>query len=170
MTEKTLPELQAEIDRLRLHSNDLLAERKAERASREAAESALAAVTIERDGLITKLDDVTLSQPVLRALEGVVAMQPATGRKLLEDAGIRFAVGKSGIAAAFDGDDEIPLPDLYAHLSKKCETTEGMSTFGWIVRSSGASGCGAVGGGSPGASHPATKPATPAPVQSFGLR
>ena len=145
----TIEELQAEITRLKAHADDLLTERKAEKKRREEAETALQTLTNERDGLLSKLDDLTLTGPVLRALERVTVAPPIHGRKLLEDAGIKFAIGKDGIAVAIEGEDEIPLPDLYQHLSKKCDTPEGMAAFGWIIRSSGASGGGAVGGGGP---------------------
>ncbi|MBI4740859.1 MAG: hypothetical protein HY777_04740 [Betaproteobacteria bacterium] len=170
MTEKTIPELQAELERLRLHANDVLAERKSEKQRREDAENAVATLTAERDSLIARIDDLTLSGPVLRALESVTAAPPAQGRKLLEDAGIKFAIGKSGNAVARDGDEEIALSDLHRHLSKKCESADGMSAFGWIIRSSGVSGSGAIGGASPGYSHPAQKPASPTLVQNLGFR
>lgn len=148
MAEKTIIELQTEIDRLRGHSEDLLNERKAEKKRREEAEAALQTLTNAHGELVAKLDDLTLTGPVLRALEGVTAAPAQQGRKLLEDAGITFAVGKSGIASAMDGEEEIALPDLYRHLSKKCETPEGLAAFGWILRSSGTTGGGALGGGS----------------------
>ncbi len=169
MTEKTIIELQAEIDRLRLHSGDLLTERKTEKQRRDEAESALAALTIERDGLLTRLDDVTLTGPVERALERVTAAPPKQGRRLLEEAGIQFKIGAHGDAVAVDGELEIPLPDLYRHLNKKCDTSEGLTQFGWILRSSGITGGGAIGGS--GAIQPASNPVpTQAPAQSFGLR
>lgn len=149
MTDKvTIESLQAEILRIKSHGEDLLSERKAEKQRREAAESALQALTDEHHGLIAKLDDLTLAGPVLRALEDVTSAPPKHGRRLLEDAGITFAIGKAGIATAIDGEDEIALPDLYQHLRKKCDTPEGMAAFGWIIR-----GCGASGGGAPGGSR-----------------
>ena len=147
MAEKTIIELQTEIDRLRGHSEDLLNERKAEKKRREEAETALQTLTSAHGELVAKLDDVTLSGPVLRALEDVTSAPPKHGRRLLEDAGITFAIGKAGIATAIDGEDEIALPDLYQHLRKKCDTPEGMAAFGWIIRGCCASGGGAPGGG-----------------------
>ena len=97
MTEKTIADMQAEIDRLKAHAEDLLTERKAEKQRREAAETALQTLTIEHDGVLAKLDDLTLSGPVLRALESVTAAPPMQGRKLLEDTGIKFAIGKQGV-------------------------------------------------------------------------
>lgn len=146
--EVSIESLQAEILRIKSHGEDLLSERKAEKQRREAAEASLQTLTEAHDGLIAKLDDLTLAGPVLRALEGVTAAPAQQGRKLLESAGITFSVGKSGIASAMDGEDEIALPDLYQHLRKKCDTPEGMAAFGWILRGSGASGGGAPGGGS----------------------
>ena len=171
MTKKTIADMQAEIDRLKAHAEDLLTERKAEKQRREAAETALQTLTIEHDGVLAKLDDLTLSGPVLRALERVTAAPPMQGRKLLEDTGIKFAIGKQGSAVAIDGEDEIPLPDLYAHLSKKCDATpEGLSALGWILRSSGASGSGAKGGGKP-SFLPETPKLEPKKVASpLGLR
>lgn len=170
-TEVTIESLQAEIARLKTHADDLLAERKAEKQRREAAESTLEALTNERDSLAARVDDLTLTGPVLRALEDVVAMPPVQGRKLLEDAGIKFAIGKQGIAVAVDGEDEIPLPDLYRHLSEKCRTPEGMAALGWIVRSSGASGSGAIGGVTSGYyTQPTPNAAPQTPVQNLGLR
>lgn len=170
MTEPTIESLQAEVTRLKAHADDLLAERKAEKQRRETAENALAALQTAHDGLAAKLDDLTLTGPVLRALESVTAAPPAQGRKLLEDAGIKFAIGKEGTAIAVDGEAEIPLPDLYAHLSKRCETPEGMAAFGWIVRSSGASGGGAVGGGARGTSLHRKEPKEIKPAPQLGLR
>lgn len=167
---QTIESLTAEVARLKAHAEDLLAERKAEKQRREAAENTLATVTVERDSLIARIDDLTLSGPVLRALESVTAAPPAQGRKLLEDVDIKFAIGKEGTAVALDGKAEIPLPDLFAHLTKKCETPEGMTKFGWIVRSSGASGGGALGSSKPGHTQPAPKPVAQASVQNLGLR
>lgn len=147
--EVTIESLQTEITRLKAHADDLLAERKAEKKRREDAETALQTVTGERDGLLSRLDDLTLSGPVLRALEGVTAAPPIQGRKLLEDAGVKFVIGQQGTAVALDGEEEISLSDLHGHLSKKCQTPEGMAAFGWIIRGSGASGSGAPGGGIP---------------------
>lgn len=168
--EVTIESLQAEIARLKTHADDLLAERKAEKQRREAAESTLAAVTGERDSLNARMDDLTLSGPVLRALESVTAAPPIQGRKLLEDAGIKFVVGKEGTAVALDGEAEIPLPDLHRHLSKKCDTPDGMAAFGWIVRGSGASGGGASGGSGSFAGSTPQKKAPQTPVQPLGLR
>lgn len=170
MSESTIESLQAEVTRLKAHADDLLAERKAEKTRRETAENALAALQTAHDGLVTKLDDLTLTGPVLRALESVTAAPPAQGRKLLEDAGIKFLIGKEGTAVALDGETEIPLPDLYAHLSKRCETPEGMAAFGWIVRSSGASGGGAVGGATPGTSSHRKEPKEIKAAPQLGLR
>lgn len=170
MTEKTITELQAEIDRLKAHGEDLLAERKAEKKRREDAEAALQTITGERDGLVSRLDDLTLTGPVLRALERVTVAPPVHGRKLLEDAGIKFAIGKQGSAVAIDGEDEIPLPDLYQHLSRKCNTPEGLDAFGWILRASGITG-----GGSK-TSSPVSRYTEPQPknddgvVKGLGLR
>lgn len=170
MTEPTIESLQAEVTRLKAHADDLLAERKAEKQRREAAETALATLQTAHDGLVTKLDDLTLTGPVLRALEGVTAAPPAQGRKLLEDAGITFAIGKEGTAVALDGDAEIPLPDLHHHLIRKCDTPEGMAAFGYFVRGNGASGSGAMGGaGYPTSTrHKEQKEIKPAP--QLGLR
>lgn len=168
----TIESLQAEVTRLKAHADDLLVERRAEKQRREAAENTLATLQMAHDGLVVKLDDLTLAGPVLRALEGVTAAPPAQGRKLLEEAGIAFVIGKEGTAVAMDGDVEIPLPDLHAHLSKKCGTPEGMASLGWIVRAHPASGGGAVGGGTPDYSNPSRKPAAPAakPAAPLGLR
>ena len=170
MTEPTIESLQAEVTRLKAHADDLLAERKAEKQRREAAETALATLQTAHDGLVTKLDDLTLTGPVLRALERVTAAPPAQGRKLLEDAGIKFVTGKEGTAVALDGEAEIPLPDLHRHLLRKCDTDEGMAAFGWIIRSSGASGGGAMGG----AGHPPStrtkEPKEIKPAPQLGLR
>ena len=171
MTEKTIAELQAEIDRLKAHSEDLLAERKAEKKRREEAESTLQTLTGERDGLLSRLDSLTLTGPVLRALESVTVAPPIHGRKLLEDAGIKFVIGKDGIATALDGEGEIPLLDLYQHLNKKCNTPEGMAAFGWILRSSGASGTGSKPSTTTTFQHPASQPKNDdGVVKGLGLR
>lgn len=169
--EVTIESLQAEIARLKTHADDLLAERKAEKQRREAAESTLEALTNERDSLAARVDDLSLTGPVLRALESVTACPPIQGRKLLEEAGIKFAIGKEGTAVAIDGEAEIPLPDLRQHLSKKCETPEGMAALGWFIRGSGASGSGAKGGATPGYyTQPTPNAASQTPVQNLGLR
>ena len=170
MTEKTIADMQAEIDRLKAHAEDLLTERKAEKQRREAAETALQTLTIEHDGVLAKLDDLTLSGPVLRALESVTAAPPMQGRKLLEDTGIKFAIGKQGNAVAIDGEDEIPLLDLHRHLLKKCDTPEGLAALGWILRSSGASGSGAKGGGNPSFLQVTPKTEQKKVAPSLGLR
>lgn len=166
----TIESLQAEITRLKTHAEDLMTERKAEKKRREDAETAMQTLTSERDGLLSQVDDLPLSGPVLRALEGVTAAPAIQGRKLLEDAGIKFAIGKQGNAVAIDGEDEILLSDLHQHLSKKCDTPEGMTAFGWIVRSSGASGSGATGGGNPTFRPITPKTEKPNIAPALGLR
>lgn len=168
----TIENLQSEITRLKSHADDLLAERRAEKQRREAAESALETITNERDNLVARVNDLTLSGPVLRALESVTACPPIQGKRLLEEAGIKFAIGKQGIAVAIDGETEIPLPDLYQHLSGKCNKPEGLAALGWIIRSSGASGSGASPGcGSRSSYTQSTPEATPQThVQNLGLR
>lgn len=142
MAEVTLESLQAEITRLKAHSEDLLAERKAEKKRREDAENALQTLTIERGELLSKLDDLTLTGPVLRALESVTNAPPIKGRKLLEDAGIQFVIGKQGNAVAMDGEDEIPLPDFKQYMLRKCNDPAHLATFGWMLRASGVTGGG----------------------------
>lgn len=167
----TIEELQAEVARLKEHAEDLLAERKAEKKRREDAEAQLATLTAERDTLAGQVDGLTLSGPVLRALENVVACAPAKGRQLLEDAGIGFRISKEGTAVAVDGETEVPLPDLWKYLGDKCHASkEGMATFGWFVRGTGASGSGARGGDMP--HYTPAKPAEPQKplVTGLGLR
>lgn len=166
----TVEELQAEVTRLKAHADDLLNERKAEKQRREAAENALATLQEAHDGLASKLDAVTLDGPVLRALENVVVAPPAQGRKLLENAGIQFVMGKEGVPVALDGEQEVPLPDLHAHLSKRCHTPEGEAAFAWIIRGSLASGGGAVGGSMHAPTRPAKEQQVIKPAQNLGLR
>lgn len=169
MTQETIPtieELQAEVARLKTHADDLLAERRAEKHRREELEAQLATLTGERDTLAASVESLTIDAPVLRALEHVVACPPEQGRKLLEAAGIGFRLGKDGTAVAVDGDAEIPLPDLHTHLRNRCDTPDGMTTFGWIIRGSGASGSGATGGYQPGSQR---KPASTSKPVATGL-
>lgn len=159
----TIESLQAEVARLKAHADDLLAERKAEKERRTAAENALATLQEAHDGLVGKLDAVTLTGPVLRALENVVAVPPDVGKKLLEEHGITFALGKEGTAVAMDGEQEIPLPDLYAHLCKG-------GRLDWLIRGSLASGGGAPGGSMHAPTRPAKAPEVIKPAQNLGLR
>lgn len=160
--------LQAEVERLRAHSNDLLAERKAEKERREKAEADLAALQEAHDAAVARLEAITIDEPILRALEGVTVAPPDQGRKLLEEAGIRFAVGNEGVAVAIDGETQIALPDLKGYLSRACDKPEGLERFGWFIPAS-ASGSGAP-GGSMGGSTPRkeTKSTKGAPI--LGLR
>lgn len=170
MTEPTIESLQAEITRLKAHADDLLSERRAEKARREAAESALQTAQEAAQAANVKLDDVVLTAPVLRALESVTAAPPAQGRKLLEDAGIKFLIGKQGTAVAIDGEAEIPLPDLHRHLLKRCDTPEGLAAFGWILRASGTTGGGARGGSSSSPAPSSKAPNDIKPAIQLGLR
>ena len=160
---------QAEITRLKAHSEDLLAERKAEQKRREDAETTLQTLTIERDGLHAKVEDMTLTGPVLRAIEAITPLPPAVGRKILEEAGIKFAIGTSGFASVINDGQEFPLSELLNQMATKIGQN-GIDSFDWFLRSSGASGSGATGGTSSGF-HSTPKPEPQEPLaKGLGLR
>lgn len=165
----TIEGLKAEVARLAAHGNDLLAERKSEKARREAAEKALAELKTAHEATTTKLNDVTLNQPVLRVLEDVCRPEPAQSKKLLEMNGFAFRISEHGTPVAEHGGEEIALPDLHKYLSKQCETPDGMRAFGYFVRGSTASGGGATGGTHGVVRVGATSTPKPPPVR-LGLR
>ena len=169
--ETNIETLKAEIDRLKAHAEDLLAERKAEKKRREEAENALQTITGERDGLLSRLDDLTLTGPVLRALESVTTAPPEAGRKLLEERGIAFRIGKDGNAVAVDGETEIPLSDFKEHMHKKCNDPAHLATFGWILRARGISGTGSRPSATTTFQHPAPQSKNDVGVaKNLGLR
>lgn len=164
MTEPTIESLQAEVTRLKAHADDLLAERKAEKQRRETAENALATLQTAHDGLAAKLDDLTLTGPVTRALESSFIVPPPVARQALESAGFKFAIGKEGAPVALDGDKEVPLPELLRYVASRAATD-----LAWMLpRPSGTNAPGSTGIRAPSSQHKEQKEIKPAP--QLGLR
>lgn len=170
-TDTTNPEL----DRLREHNKQLLAELKAERTAHKAAQDALQAA----QGAETAWRDRVYQSEVMAPLEADLRGAAAGPWKYLHDvcteAGLlKMEPGADGFERPTWYDEKGEPADLgnglYMHLCGVFGRTGG--DLGACLRSSGIGGGGAGSSGSSTARWhtPTPKPATPAPPPAFGLR
>ena len=167
-TDTTNPEL----DRLREHNKQLLAELKAERTAHKAAQDALQAA----QGAETAWRDRVYQGEVMAPLEADLRGAAAGPWKYLKD-----LCTEAGLLKMEPGADGFDRPTWYDEKGEPADLAGGLYRFlcevyrrtdndlGNCLRASGISGGGAT--GSVGTFTPAPKPAAPTvPAPQFGLR
>lgn len=170
MTTDTTPEL----DRLREHNKQLLAELKAERTAHKAAQDALQAA----QGAETAWRDRVYQSEVLQPLEADLRGAAAGPWKYLQD-----VCTEAGLLKMEPDADGFERPVWYDENGEPADLGRGVYEFlcdvhrriggdlGSSLRSSGISGGGATGSAGKFTPAAAPKPATPAATPSpFGLR
>ena len=181
--------LQAEIDSLRNHNAELLAELKAAKAAAKSLTTEVENLTIERDQAVTTLQDETVGRPA-RVLVERVATLPDHFETEFKARGYQFVHTPQGIVI-HDADGKVPqVQDHEGSTPRECTFTAAdlsclvlerwkpeaerhpsAKAFGHLVRAPDISGGGARDSG-PGRVAPAANP-SPAPAAapaSFGLR
>lgn len=164
--------LQAEIERLRAHSAELLTDLKAERQARKTAEEALQAASGQDDGWKARFHKSHVLEPLERELSAAATV-PAEY--------LQTVCTKYGLLAWEDDADGLSCPVWKQPDGKPADLSKGLHEFligiykansdayedlGKTVRASGTTGSGM--GPSQSGAH--TTPRQEAPAQQYGLR
>lgn len=172
MTDKTIEQLQDEIQRLQEKNAQLIAEKRKAQTERDEVADRLASVEKERDEVAGKYKHLTVDLPRLDVLEAVA--MPGMSEVLQRELGHHYDVVRAELhRLAFQLERlavlavEIVLAIVSADGITSLYNKRGLP-IGAMLRGSGATGGGATGGKRTHQERPSDRPA--APAVSFGMR